>query len=127
MAPARVTARSIQIPKREIVLVEAEEMAEFMEVGRADFLTKSQGIAFGEVPKIIQIENNPRGRVGEAGVGLEAAGALKKAKEVRLETLLQHGLVRHALVKRNDRFGSGAKFGRQAGTDFLDVRRSQLV
>ena len=119
MAPARVTARSIQIPKREIVLVEAEEMAEFMEVGGADFVGKDVGVPFGEIPEIIQIENDPRGRVRGMGISLEAGGAFKKAQEVGLEALVQHRLVRNGLVQGDDRFGSGAKFSRQAGADAL--------
>ena len=120
MAPARVTARSIQIPKREIVLVEAEEMAEFMEVGGADFVGKDFGVPFGEIPEIIQIENDPRGRVRGMGISLEAGGAFKKAQEVGLEALVQHRLVRNRLVKGDDRLRGRAEFGGQAGADALD-------
>jgi hypothetical protein len=54
------------------------------------------------------------------GIGLEAGGAFKKAQEVGLEALVQHRLVWNGLVKGDDRFGSGAKFSRQAGADALD-------
>lgn len=61
------------------------------------------------------------------GVALEAAAAFKEAKEIGLKSLIQHDLVRHGLVKSDDRFGSGAKFWRQSGADLLDARLSQLV
>ena len=117
----------IEVAEGEVVLVEAEEMAQLVEVGGADFLGKDFGIAFGEIPKVIQIENDPRGRIRGVGIGLEAASTFEEAQEVGFKTLVQHGLVRNGLVKGDDRFRGSAKFGGQARTDLLDARRSQLV
>jgi len=94
-------------------------MAEFMEVGGADFLGKDFGIAFGKIPEVIQIENDPRGRIRGVGIGFEAAGAFKEAQKVGFEALIQHGLVRNGLIKGDDRFRGGTEFGRQAGADFF--------
>ena len=60
-------------------------------------------------------------------IGLEAAGAFKKAEEVRLETLVQHSLVRVGLVKGDDRFRGGAELGGQAGADAFDTLFRNLV
>ena len=94
-------------------------MAELMEVGGADFVSKDFGIAFREIPQVIQIKNNPRRRIRGVGIGLQAAGAFEEAQEVGFETLVQHRLVWHGLVKGDDRFRGGAEFGRQAGADAL--------
>ena len=119
MAPARATGLLIQIEEGEVVLVETEEMAEFVEVGGTDLFGKDFRIAFREIPQVIQIENNPRWRIRGMGIGLKATGAFEEAQEVGFETLVQHRLVWHGLVKGDDRFRGGAEFGRQAGADAL--------
>jgi len=116
--------RLIEIAEGEVVLVKAEEMAQFVEEGGAHFLSKDLGIAFGKIPEVIQIENDPRGRIRGVGIGFETAGALKEAEEVGFETLIQHSLVRNSLVKGDDRFRGGAEFCGQAGADAFDARGS---
>lgn len=111
----------------EIVLVEAEKVAEFVEVGGADFLGENPGVGLRQIPKVLEIENDPRRRIGGGGVGLQPAGALKQTQEIRLEPLVQDGRIRNVLVQRDDGFRGGTKLGGQAGTDALDARRSQLV
>ena len=95
-------------------------MAEFMEVGGADLVGKDFGIPFGEIPEIIQIKNDARGRVRGMGIGLQATGAFKKAQEVGLKPLVQYCLVRSSLIKGNDRFRGRAEFCGQAGANALD-------
>jgi len=102
-------------------------MAQLVEVGGTHFLGKNFRVAFGEIPEVIQIENDPRGRIRGVGIGFETAGALKEAEEVGFETLVQHSLVRNSLVKGDDRFRGSAEFGGQAGADAFDARGSQLV
>ena len=96
-------------------------MAKFVEVGRADLFDEDGRIAGGEIPEVVQIENDPRRRIGSVRIGLKAAGALEQAQEVGLEPLVQHRLVRNGLVKGDDRVRSGAEFGGQAGADALDT------
>ena len=55
--------KSVEIPEGKVVLVEAKEVAEFVEVGGADFLGKDFRVPFSEIPEVIQIENDPRGRI----------------------------------------------------------------
>lgn len=112
---------SVEIAEGQVVLVEAEKMAQFVEVGGADFVGKDLGIPFGKIPKVIQIENDARGRIGRMGIGLQPAGAFEEAEEVGFETLVQHGLVRNGLVKGDDRFRGGAELAGQAGADALDA------
>ena len=96
-------------------------MAQFVEVGGTHFLGKDFGIPFGKTPEVIQIENDPRGRIRGVGIGFETAGALEETQEVGLETLVQHSLVRNSLVKGDDRFRGDAEFGGQAGADLFDA------
>lgn len=117
----------LQISEGEIVLVEAEEVTEFVEVGGADFVGKDLGIPFRELPEVIQVENNPGRGGGGDGVCLQSASAFEQAEEVRLETLIQDSLVRHGLVKGHHVLGGSAKFGRQAGADALDALGSKLM
>jgi len=102
-------------------------MAEFVEVGGANFLSKDFGIAFGKVPEVVEVENDARGRIRGMGVGLQAVGALEEAEEVGLKTLVQNRLVRNGLVKGDDRFRGRAEFGRQAGADALHTSNCQPV
>ena len=102
-------------------------MAEFVEVGGADFPGKDFGIAFGEVPEVVQIQDDARGRVGGVGVGLEAAGALEEAEEAVLDQGFEPGLVGDGLVEGDDGVGGGAEFGGQAGADALHTANCQLV
>ena len=102
-------------------------MAEFVKVGGANLVRKNPGVSLGEVPEVVQIENDAGGRIGGVGVGLQAAGALKETQKVGFEALIQHGLIRNGLVQGDDRLRSGPKLGRQAGADLFDARRSQLV
>lgn len=100
--------RLVEIAEGEVVLVKAEEVAQLMEVGGTHFLGKDFRITLGQIPEVIQVENDPRGRIRGVGIGLEAAGSLKQAEEVRFESLVQNGLIRHRLVKSYDRFRRGA-------------------
>jgi len=104
-------------------------MAQLVEVGGTHFLGKDFRIAFGEIPEVVQIENDPRGRIRGVGIRFEAAGAFEEAEEVGFETLVQYGLVWNGLVKGDDRFGGGAEFGGQAGADAFDTlfRKSMEV
>ena len=102
--------KSVEIPEGKVVLVEAKEVAEFVEVGGADFLGKDFRVPFSEIPEVIQIENDPRRRIRGVGIGFKAAGAFEEAQEVGLESLVQNSLVRNGLVKGDDRFRGGAEF-----------------
>ena len=102
-------------------------MAEFVEVGGADFVGEDGGVACGKIPEVVQIENDARGRVGGVGIGFEAAGAFKEAEEVGLETLVEHGLVGSGLVQGDDGFRGGAEFGGQAGANFFHAVCRQLM
>lgn len=115
----------IKIAQGEIVLVKTEKMAEFMEVRGADFFSENAGIAFGQIPEVVEVENNPRGRVGGVRVGLKSAGSLKEPKQVRLKSLVEDRRVRHGLKKSHDGFRCGGELGRKAGADFLNRGRGQ--
>ena len=117
----------IKIAQGEVVLVEAEEVAEFVEVGGADFFGKNVGIAFGQIPEVVEIEDDARGRIGGVGVGLQAAGSLKEPKEVRFKSLVENGLVRHGLVEGDHGFRGGAEFGGKTGADALDGFRCKAM
>jgi hypothetical protein len=64
-------------------------VAEFVEVGGADFPGEDGGIAFGEVPEVVQIQDGARGRVGG---GAELGGQAGAGGRWRLdEGLLRLG------------------------------------
>lgn len=43
-----------EAPLRDLVLIPAEVMAQFMEVGQPDFIAKNRLITFGVIPEVIQ-------------------------------------------------------------------------
>ena len=102
-------------------------MAEFVKVGGADFLGEDGRIALGQVPEVVEVEDDAGGWLGGKGIGFEAAGALEKTEQVGLKALVEDGLVGGGLIKGDDGFGGGAEVGGQAGADALDARRSELV
>ena len=118
---------SIQIAEGEVVLVEAEEVAEFVEVGGADLLGEDGRIALGQVPEVVEVEDDAGGWLGGKGIGFQAAGALEKTEEVGLKALVEDGLVGGGLVEGDNGLGGGAKVGGQAGADAIDARRCELV
>jgi hypothetical protein len=59
-----------KIAQGEVVLVEAEEVAEFVEVGGADFFGKNEGIAFGQIPEVVEVEDDAWGWIGGVRVSL---------------------------------------------------------
>ncbi len=117
----------IKIAQGEVVLVKAEEVAEFVEVGRADFFGKDVGIAFGQIPEVVEIEDDAWGRIGGVGVGLEPTGSFKEPKEVRFKSLVENRLVRHGLIEGDYGFRGGAEFGGKTGADALDGFRSKVM
>ena len=100
-------------------------MAEFVKVSGAHLAGKYLGVSLGEVPEVVQIKNNARGRIRGVGVSLQAAGPLKETQKVGFEALIQHGLIRNGLVKCDNRFGSVAELGRQARADVVNARCGQ--
>lgn len=118
---------SIQIPHHQVILIEAEEVAELVKVGGADLLGEDFWIAPGKIPKIFEIENDARGGIGGDGVSLHAAGPLEEAEEVRLESLLEDRRVGDILIQRDDRFRGGAELGGQAGADVADAFGGEAV
>ena len=89
---------SIQIPHYQLILIEAEEVAELVKVGGADLFGEDFWITPGKIPKIFEVENDARGGIGRDGVGLETAGSLEEAEEIRLESLLEDRRVGDILV-----------------------------
>lgn len=117
----------VKIAKRQVVLLEAKEVAELVEIGGANFLHENVGISPGEVPEVVQIKDDPRRRIGGNGIRFKATGTLKKAQQVRFEPLFQDGPVRHGLVKRGDRFRGGAQLARKTGADAADAFRGKSM
>lgn len=70
----------VQVPKGEIILVKAEEVTQLMEISSADFFGKNLGVAVGEFPEIVQVENDPGGRFRSLRVGLQSAGSFKETE-----------------------------------------------
>jgi len=118
---------SIKIAQGEVVLVEAEVVAKFVEVGGTDLLRKSFGVSLGQVPKVVKIKNDAGRGIGGEGIGLQTASALEQAKQIRFKSLIQDGLIGGRLVEGDHGLRGDAEFGGQAGPDLLDARRSQLV
>ncbi len=117
----------IKIAQGEVVLVKAEEVAEFVEVGRADFFGKDVGIAFGQIPEVVEIEDDAWGRIGGVGVSLQTVGSFKEPKKVRFKSLVEDGLVRHGLVESDHGFRGEAEFGGKTGADALAGFRSKTM
>jgi hypothetical protein len=117
----------IKIAQGEVVLVEAEEVAEFVEVGRADFFGKDVGIAFGQIPEVVEVEDDAWGWIGGARVSLQTVGSFKEPKEVRFKSLVENRLVRHGLIEGDHGFRGGAELGGKTGVDALDGFRSKAM
>lgn len=94
--------RLVEVAESEVVFVEAEEVAKFMEIGSADLFGKDVGISFGKIPEIVQIKNDPRRRIGGGRVGLQPAGAFEQPQQIRLEPLVENGRIRDRLVQGYD-------------------------
>ena len=95
----------------QVFLVEAEKVTEFVKVGGADLFGKDAGVAFGQIPEVVEVENDARGRVGGLGVGLQPAGSFKEAEKVRFKSLVEDRGVRHGLIEGDHGFRGGAEFG----------------
>lgn len=102
-------------------------MTEFVEIGGADFFGKNVGIAFSQIPEVVEIKDDARGRIGGVGVSFQSAGSFKEPKEVRFKSLVEDGLVRHGLVESDHGFRGEAEFGGKTGADALDGFRSKAM
>ena len=75
----------------------------------------------------MEIKDDAGRGIGREGIGLDPAGSLKEAEEVRLKPLVQDRLIGCVLVQGDNRLGRLAKFEGQAGADFPDAGRGQLM
>jgi hypothetical protein len=116
-----------KISQGEVVLLEAEEVAEFVEVGGADFFGKNVGIAFGQIPEVVEVEDDAWGWIGGVRVSLQTVGSFKEPKEIRFKSLVENRLVRHGLIEGDHGFRGGPEFGGKTGVDALDGFRSKAM
>lgn len=118
---------SIKIAQGEVVFIEAKKVAEFMKVGGADLLGEDLRIAPGQIPKILEVEDDARRRIGGSGIGFQATGTLEQAEQIRFKPLVQHQLVRNILIESDHGFRGRAKFQGQAGASLFHAERGEMV
>ena len=75
----------------------------------------------------MEIKDDAGRGIGGEGIGLDPAGSLEEAEEVRLKPLVQDRLIGCVLVQGDDRLGCLAEFDGQAGADCLNAGRGQLM
>jgi len=118
---------SIEAAQGEVVLVEAKEVAQLVEIGGANLFGKDLRVSPGQVPKISQIKEDAGRGIRGGGVGFKPAGTFEKPEKVGLEALVENRLVGHILKEGHDGFGCGAEFGGKTGTDFFNAVRGELM
>ena len=118
---------SIEVAQGEVVLVEAKEVAQFVEIGGANLFGKDLRVSPGQVPKIPQIKEDAGRGIRGGGVGFETAGTFEKPEKVGLEALVENRLVGHILKEGHDVFRCRAEFGGKTSTDFFNAVRSELM
>ena len=70
----------IEIAEGEIVLVKTKEVAELVQIRGANLLGKDPRVALGEVPKILEVEDDAGRGIGGNRVGFQTAGSLEEAE-----------------------------------------------
>jgi len=110
---------SIEIAQGEVVLIEAQEVSELMEVSGADFLGKGSRIPFGQIPKVPQVKDDAGRGVSGNGIGFQSVGTFKQAEQIGFESLLQDLRVRGILIEGEDGFRGGAQLLGETGADVL--------
>src|SRR6185295_842447 len=89
---------SIKPARGQFVLVPAQVVPEFVQVRQPDFLPENRVIALGQVPDVVEVEEDFRRRglvVGQLRA-MRAAG--KQPQDVRFEALRQDAGMRRGLV-----------------------------
>ena len=102
----------IQPAAFQISFIQAQVMAEFVEVGEADFVIESRRVTFSVVPNIIQEEDYLRGQHVHAGV-LAMGGADEEAERIGFNVVGLQFRARGALVNQGQGLCRSAQLGRQ--------------
>lgn len=94
-------------------------MAEFVEVGEAGFAVEEGGVALGEVPEVVEEEENLGREVGGGGV-FGVGGADEEAEGVGLDVVVEEGVVGGGFEDDGDGGGGLAEVGREGLEGALD-------
>ncbi len=110
----------VQFAVGEVVFVEAEVVAEFVEEGAPYFFAVEVGVLVGVVPDIVQVENYLGGEVVCAGVGIGVGFADEEAEGVGFDLFGLYGGGWDAFVEDGDAVGFGAEGCGQGAEGVLD-------
>ena len=101
----------IEVPEGKVVLVKTEEVAEFVQVGGANLLTKDIRVALGKIPKILEVENDAGRGVGGDRVSFQATGAFEETEQIRFKTLVEDRGIRNVLIEGDNGFRGTTQLG----------------
>jgi len=106
--------------RRDLLLIPAQVVAEFVEVGEADFLAKGGHVAVGVIPDARKVEKDGRGeRVVGMALGVDRV-ANEEAKDVGLEAFGNDVLRGIGLEEHRHGLGKLAELGRHAAENMSD-------
>jgi len=114
-----IYAISFQPAFFEVGFVEAEVVAEFVEVGEAGFAVEEGGVALGEVPEVVEEEEDLGREVGGGGV-FGVGGADEEAEGVGLDVVVEEGVVGGGFEDDGDGGSGLANVGREGLEGALD-------